>query len=101
MATNDYTDKGYISKYGGGVLKVAEISDDGSPVNTITITNISQASNAVVSTSDTGTLENGDVVIIEGVSGMTEVNDTLFTVSNLVADTSFTIGVNSTGYSAL
>lgn len=100
MATNDYTDKGYVSKYGGGVLKVAEIQDDGSFVNTITITGISQAANAVVTTANTGTLENGDIVLIEGVSGMTQVNDILFTVGNLVANTSFTIGVDSQGYSA-
>ena len=29
MATNDYTDKGYISKYGGGVLEVREVDDAG------------------------------------------------------------------------
>ncbi|MCP4394544.1 MAG: hypothetical protein GY804_09805 [Alphaproteobacteria bacterium] len=100
MATNDWTDKGYVSKYGGGVLKVAEVLDTGLPVNNITITGISQANPGVVSCSDTGTLQNGDIVIIEGVSGMTEVNDILFTVAGLVADTSFTIGVNTTGYGA-
>ena len=29
MATNDYTDKGYVSKYGGGILKVREVDDAG------------------------------------------------------------------------
>lgn len=29
MAVNDYTDKGYISKYGGGVLEVREVDDAG------------------------------------------------------------------------
>jgi len=29
MATNDYTDKGYISKYGGGILKVREVDNAG------------------------------------------------------------------------
>ena len=29
MATNNYTDKGYISKYGGGVLEVREVDDAG------------------------------------------------------------------------
>lgn len=99
MASYDYTDKGYVSKYGGGVLKAREVLDTGLPV-TITITGISQAANAVVSTSDTTGLVNGDVVIIEGVSGMTQVNDTLFTIANLIANTSFTIGVDSQGYTA-
>jgi hypothetical protein len=101
MATNTWTDKGYVSKYGGGVLKVAEVLDTGLPVNNITITGISQANPAVVSCSETGTLENGDIVLIEGVVGMTEVNDILFTVASLVNDTSFELsGINSTGYGA-
>lgn len=29
MASYNYTDKGYISKYGGGVLKIREVSDAG------------------------------------------------------------------------
>ena len=29
MATNDYTDKGMVSKYGGGILKVREVDDAG------------------------------------------------------------------------
>ena len=99
MAVNDYTDKGYISKYGGGILVAREVLDTGLP-DTVTIEGISQAANAVVTTSDTSGLANGDSVLIEGVSGMVEVNDIIFTVSNLVANTSFTIGVDSQGYSA-
>lgn len=98
MATNNYTDKGYVSKYGGGILKVAEVLDTGLPVNNITITAISKAADAVLTTSDTGTLENGDVILIEGVADMTEVNDLMFTIGNLSPNTSFTLGVNSSGY---
>jgi hypothetical protein len=29
MAVNDYTDKGFVTKYGGGILKVREVSDAG------------------------------------------------------------------------
>ena len=98
MSTIDFTDKGYVNKYGGGILKVAEVEDTGLP-KTFTITGISKASTAVVSTASTVGLTAGDVVLIEGVSGMTEVNDTLFTVGTVVPNTSFQLsGVNSTGY---
>ena len=98
MASYNYTDKGYVSKYGGGILKAREVLDTGLPV-TITITGISKAATAVVSTASTVGLVNGDIVLIEGVVGMTEVNDILFTVANIVANTSFELqGINSTGY---
>ena len=100
MAVNDYTDKGFVSKYGGGILVAREVLDTGLP-DTITITGISEANPAVVSTSDTSGLANGDSVIIEGVVGMTEVNDIVFTVANLVANTSFELsGINSSGYTS-
>lgn len=98
MSTIDFTDKGYVSKYGGGILKVASVNDTGLPV-TITITGISKASTAVVSTSATLGVVAGDVVLIEGVVGMTEVNDILFTVGTVVTDTSFQLaGINSSAY---
>lgn len=100
MAVNDYTDKGFITKYGGGILVAREVLDTGLPF-TMTITGISQASTAVVSVADTSGIVTGDSVIIEGVSGMTEVNDIVFTVGTVVANTSFQLsGINSTGYGA-
>ena len=98
MAVNNYKDKGSIIKFGGGVLKAMPVTDAGAHINTITITGISQAADGVVSTPDTGTLENGDSVMIEAVAGMTEVNDTVFTVGTLIANTSFKIGVATSGY---
>lgn len=98
MSSYNWTDKGYVNKYGGGILKAREVLDTGLPV-TITITGISKAATAVVSTSDTTGLVTGDVVIIEGVVGMTEVNDILFTVGTIVPNTSFQLsGINSTMY---
>ena len=98
MSSYNFTDKGYVSKYGGGILKAREVLDTGLPV-TITITGISKASTAVVSTSATLGVVAGDVVIIEGVVGMTEVNDILFTVGTVVTDTSFQLaGINSSAY---
>ena len=89
MATNNYKDKGSIIKFGGGVLKLMPVTDAGLPINIITVTGISKADPAVVLTSDTGTLEDGDIVMFDDASDMTEINDRIFTVANLVADTSF------------
>lgn len=100
MGSTNFTDKGYISKYGGGVFKGREVLDTGLPV-TITITGISKAATAVVSTSDTTGLVDGDVVLIEAVAGMVEVNDILFTIGTIVANTSFTlVGIDSQGYTS-
>ncbi len=89
MATNDFKDKGQIIKFGGGILKLMPVTDAGLPINVITIDGITKADPAVVGTGDTGTLENGDIVMIVGAGGMIEVNDRIFTVANLNADTSF------------
>lgn len=97
MATVDYTDKGYIRKYGGGVLKVRATQDSGT-VKVATITGLTQANPGSVTAASHGFVS-GDVVLISGISGMTEVNDTLFTVT-VVNGSTFTIGVNTTGYSA-
>ena len=99
MGSTNFTDKGYISKYGGGIFKAREVLDTGLPVVTITITGISKAATAVVSTSSTTGLVDGDVVLIEAVGDMTEVNDILFTIGTIVTDTSFTlVGIDSQGY---
>ena len=99
MAVNNYKDKGSIIKFGGGSLVVMPVTDAGLPINIVTITGISKASDAVVSTSDTGTLANGDTVLIADVGGMIEVNDLQFTVSALIADTSFELsGIDSSLY---
>lgn len=103
MATYNYKDKGAVIKFGGGVLIVRPIGESG--VFTATITGISQASTAVVTYTDVdleSNLANGDQVLIIGVSGMTQVNDLVFTVANLNtgANTFELQGINSTGYTA-
>ena len=98
MGSTNFTDKGYISKYGGGIFKAREVLDTGLPV-TITITGISKANGAVVSTASTSGLVDGDIILIEAVVGMTEVNDRLFTVGTIITDTSFVLfGENSSEY---
>jgi len=64
-----------------------------------TITNITQANPGVVSSEAHGK-DNGDSVIITAVEGMTEVNNTVFTVANKTADTFELQGVNTSGYGA-
>ena len=91
MAVNNYKDKGSIIKFGGGSLVAMPVLDSGLPINSITISAISKADPAVVSTSDTGTLQNGDTVLIDDGGEMVEVNDRQFTVASLIADTSFAL----------
>jgi len=102
MGSIDFTDKGFISKYGGGVLIVRKVLDTGLPL-TMNISDITKANPAVVTVDDVGDLANGDVIIIEAVGGMTEVNDLLFTVASLgvAGANKFELsGVDSSGYGA-
>lgn len=64
-----------------------------------TITGITQANPAVVTSSSHG-FTNGKAVYIQDVVGMTEVNGTWFTVANATANTFELQGVDSTGYTA-
>lgn len=64
-----------------------------------TITAITQANPAAVTTSAAHGYEDGDEVYISGVVGMTEVNGLLFFVTVTGANT-FTIGVDSSAYTA-
>jgi len=62
------------------------INDGMTDQNPVTITGITQAHPGVVTAAAHG-FENGDVVVIEDVVGMTEVNDLHFTVANKTTDT--------------
>lgn len=61
------------------------------------ITDITNANPAVVTSAAHG-LSNGDPVWITGVSGMTQINNRVFTVANATTNTFELSGVNSTGY---
>jgi len=63
------------------------------------ITGITQANPAVVTANKHG-FSNGNLVIIEGVAGMTQVNDVCFTVANATTDTFELSGVDSSAYGA-
>jgi len=64
-----------------------------------TITGITQANPAVVTSAGHG-YSNGDEVIISGVVGMTQVNNKRFIVAGATANTFQLSGINSTGYTA-
>jgi len=64
-----------------------------------TITNITQANPAVVSSPAHG-FGNNAIVRITGVVGMTQVNNLSFTVANATANTFELLGLDSTGYTA-
>lgn len=69
----------------------------GTPVAGITA--ITKANPAVVTDATHG-LTTGDVIKITGVVGMTELNDGIYVVSVLTADTFSLLGVDSTNYDA-
>ncbi len=65
----------------------------------ISITNITQASQAVVTASN-HQLEAGNYVSFSAVGGMTEVNGNIYEVVSVANSSTFTINVNSTGFTA-
>ncbi len=69
-------------------------------VGTSTITNITQATNAVISTPSTTGISNGDRIRINNVVGMTEINGLEGVVQSFVANTSITVDIDSTGFTA-
>jgi hypothetical protein len=64
-----------------------------------TITNVTQANPAVVTSASHG-FSNGDQVRITGVGGMTSLNNRWFTVANVATNTFELSGVDSSGYDA-
>jgi hypothetical protein len=76
----------------------------GEPQTAKTITAATQANPGVITSSSHG-FSNGDPVLIEAVSGMTELNDKYFKVANVTANT-FTLqdidsnNINTTGFTA-
>ncbi len=66
----------------------------------LTISDITQADPAVVTTTTSHTLVTGDEVHIDNVVGMTEVNDRNFVITNVDADEFSLDGEDSTGHTA-
>lgn len=69
----------------------------------LSITGITQANPAVVTVSSIGDLQNGDKIVIQDVSGMTEVNfdgSNIYTVANISGSTFELQGTDSSAFSA-
>jgi len=69
----------------------------------LTITGITQANPAVVTVSSIGDLVNGDKIIIQSVTGMTEVNfdgSNIYTVAGIAGATFQLQGIDSSGFTA-
>lgn len=72
-------------------------------VSNLTITGVTQANPAVVTVSSIGSLQNGDSIVIQQITGMTELNFTgsnIYTVAGIAGSTFQLQGINSTGYTA-
>lgn len=78
-----------VIKDGGYVLKPAA-----------TLTGVTQANPAVVTTSAAHTFANGEFVTIDGVVGMTELNGNTYVIGNVTATTFELVSIDSTAYTA-
>jgi hypothetical protein len=88
---------GNVNKWHGSQVQILTGFESSS--SSTAITSISKANPAVV-TSSTHGLTTGDVVMITGVVGMTEVNDRTFGVNSLTTNTFELVDTNSSGYGA-
>lgn len=82
-------------KFHGSIIKVLSGFGASSPPQAITA--ISKAAEAVVTSAAHG-LDTGDVVKLQGIVGMTELNDGVYIVKYLTANTFSLFGVDSTDY---
>jgi len=87
-----------LIRYGDGTWTLGTYERTADPFDQGTITNISNASPGQVTTSNEHNLITGDSVLLEDITGMTELNHILFTVTK-IDDYNFTIGVDTTSYS--
>lgn len=91
----------YMLEFGDSYIRFYK--DNANITNTPqAITSITQANPPVLTYTGADTFANGDRVIIEGVSGMTQVDNREFIVANVNtgANTFELSGINSTGYNA-
>lgn len=93
------TDQAYVLEFGDQYIRF--YMDNGAVVETATtITGVTQANPAVVTTSAPHGYSNGDEIFISGVVGMTEINSKRFIAANVGAATFELTGIDSTAYIA-
>lgn len=91
------TTQAYVLEFGNLYMRVYK--DRGRVLETaVNISDITKANPGVVTTSTSHGYENGDLVYIASVGGMTEVNGRYFTVAGKTSDTFQLSGVNTLGY---
>lgn len=93
----EYSDEqAYVLEFGNNYIRFYK---DGALLTSSskTITNITKANPAVVTSNSHG-FTNGDRILITGVVGMEEVNNREFTVANTAANTFELSGIDSTGF---
>lgn len=92
--------RGIYAKVGQGRVHAyfERVNDDNLASDTITITGATQANPVVIT--GTNTLNNGDVVDISGVVGMTELNGNAYTVANVTSTTFELEAIDGTAFTA-
>jgi hypothetical protein len=94
-ADNVHVRHGFVEKRGGfrvfGHIKKTNLA--------VNISNITKAANGVVTTASNHGLATNDLVYIAGVTGMTQVNNLIFTVT-VTGLTTFQLNVNTSSYGA-
>ncbi len=87
-----------LTRFGDGTWTLEPYTRTNDPYLQKAITNITQANPGQVTSAAHG-YETGDDVLIEDVSGMIEVNHGVYTITK-VDDDNYTIGVNTSGFTA-
>jgi Flp pilus assembly protein TadG len=96
---SEYTSKVALVPYSQAVNVGAYATQARGPIAAPKVITAATKTNPVVVTADAHGFSNGDIVYITGVSGMTQLNNREFTVSNKTTNTFRLSGVNGTGYS--
>lgn len=77
---------------------MVDLDDTLASVAPATITGISKAASGVITTDAAHGLAVSDLVTMHDIAGMTEMNDRIFQVATVPTTTTFTVGVNTAGY---
>jgi len=86
-----------LTRLGDGTWTLETYTRTNDPFEQIQITNISQNNPGQVTTGSNHGFSTGDEILIEDITGMTEVNHIVFTITVINA-TNYTIGIDTTRY---
>lgn len=90
----------FDSSAAGSIANIRSEYPAGSLGPRISISNVTKANPGVVTTSTAHNLVDGDSIQIQDITGMTEINDKIFTVNVLTSTTFELNGENTSGYTA-